>query len=155
MLGPKMRELCDLIKPGVRMAKLSHQTFKPNKNEKTECFCALCRSPRVIRYSRRLMVRHYFQILTLGFVFTAATYSWFAWNGVAALPIIWIIFESTHKSLYRKDLKCPFCGFDPTWYKKDVKLARRKVEEFLKQNPESPVMHRGRQSKENSQSLRQ
>jgi len=109
----------------------------------------------LIFFSFCLIVRHYFQILTLGFVFTAATYFLFAWNGIAALPIIWIIFESTHKSLYRKDLKCPFCGFDPTWYKKDVKLARRKVEEFLKQNPESPVMHRGRQSKENSQSLRQ
>jgi hypothetical protein len=137
------------------MANFSNQTFKPNQNEKTECFCALCRSPRVIRYSRRLMVRHYFQILTIAFVFTVATHSWWAWNGVFALPIIWIMFESIHKTLYRKDLKCPYCGFDPTWYKKDVKLARRKVEEFLKQNPESPIMVRSRNSRENSQTTRQ
>jgi hypothetical protein len=137
------------------MANFSNQTFKPNKNEKTECFCALCRSPRVIRYSRRLMVRHYFQILTLGFVFTAATYNSFGLHGVYALPLIWIIFESTHKALYRKDLRCPFCGFDPTWYKKDVKLARLRVEEFLKQNPESPIMLRARKNIENSQNIRQ
>ena len=137
------------------MANFSNQTFKPNQNEKTECFCALCRSPRVIRYSRRLMVRHYFQILTIGFVFTLATHSWLNWNGAFALPIIWITFESIHKTLYRKDLKCPYCGFDPTWYKKDVKLARRKVEEFLKQNPESPIMVRSRNSRENSQTTRQ
>lgn len=136
------------------MANFSNQTFKPNQNEKTECFCAHCRSPRVIRYSRRLMVRHYFQILTLGFVFTAATYDWLGVKGVFALPLIWIIFETTHKALYRKDLKCPFCGFDPTWYKKDVKLARLRVEEFLKQNPESPIM-RARKSRENSQNIRQ
>ena len=137
------------------MANFSNQTFKPNKNEKTECFCALCRSPRIIRYSRRLMVRHYFQILTIAFVFTAATSSWYTWKGAFALPLIWLIFESLHKSLYRKDLKCPYCGFDPTWYKKDVKLARRKVEEFLKQNPESPIMVRSRNSRENKQTLRQ
>ena len=137
------------------MANFSNQTFKPNQNEKTECFCALCRSQRVIRYSRRLMVRHYFQILTIGFVFTLATHSWLNWNGAFALPIIWITFESIHKTLYRKDLKCPYCGFDPTWYKKDVKLARRKVEEFLKQNPESPIMVRSRNSRENSQTTRQ
>lgn len=137
------------------MTNFSHQTFKPNKNEKTECFCALCRSPRVIRYSRRLLTRHFFQILTIGFVFTAATYAWFAWKGVVALPLIWFIFETTHKTLYRKDLKCPYCGFDPTWYKKDVKLARRKVEEFLKQNPDSPLLVRARRSKEQTQSVRQ
>ncbi len=137
------------------MANFSDQTFKPNKNEKTECFCALCRSPRVIRYSRRLMVRHYFQILTIAFVFTAATYSWLDVKGVYSLPLIWIMFEGIHKSLYRKDLKCPYCGFDPTWYKKDVKLARRKVEEFLKQNPESPIMVRSRQSRDNNPNARQ
>ena len=137
------------------MANFSNQTFTPNKNEKTECFCALCRSPRTIRYSRRLLVRHYLQIMTLGFVFTVATHSWFAWNGIFALPLIWAIFECTHKALYRKDLKCPYCGFDPTWYKKDVKLARLRVEEFLKQNPESPVMLRARNSRENSQTTRQ
>ena len=48
-----------------------------------------------------------------------------------------------------------YCGFDPTWYKKDVTLARRKVEEFLKQNPESPVMARGRSSGDSYQNTRQ
>jgi len=100
----------------------------------------------VIRYSRRLLSRHYFQILTLGFVFTAATYSWFEFKGAFALPLIWALFEIIHKTLYRKDLRCPHCGFDPTWYKKDVKLARRRVEDFLKQNPDSIAMARARQS---------
>ncbi len=140
------------------MANYSHQTFKKSKSEKTECFCALCRSPRVIRYSRRLKGRHYLQILTLGIVFVASTYTWFGFNGAFAFPIIWAIFESQYKALYRKDLKCPYCGFDPTWYKKDVKLARQKVEEFLKQNPESPILARARsaetrQAKENSQQI--
>lgn len=135
------------------MANYNHQTFKKSKSEKTECFCALCRSPRTLRYSRRLKGRHFLQILTLGIVFTASTSPWFDWKGAFALPLIWAIFEGQYKSLYRKDLKCPFCGFDPTWYKKDVKFARQQVEEFLKQNPESPLNVRARNSRENSQSV--
>jgi hypothetical protein len=114
------------------------------KKTKTECYCALCRSPRVLRYSRHLQKHHYLQILVLTIGLTAATYTHFEWRGMMALPLVWALFESIHKSLYRKDLKCPFCGFDPTWYKKDVKLARRKVEEFLKQNPESPILVKAR-----------
>lgn len=114
------------------------------KKTKTECYCALCRSPRVLRYSRHLQKHHYLQILVLTIGLTATTYTHFEWRGMMALPLVWALFESIHKSLYRKDLKCPFCGFDPTWYKKDVKLARRKVEEFLKQNPESPVLVKAR-----------
>ena len=120
------------------------------KNQK-DCFCALCRSPRKLRYSRHLTKLHYGQILVLTLGFAYATFPWLSWKGGMALPIIWGLFESIHKSLYRKDLKCPYCGFDPKWYKKDVKLARQKVEEFLKQNPDSPVLRKIRQE-ENSYS---
>ena len=137
------------------MNDYSSRTFKTKKtSSRTECFCALCSSPRVLRYSRHLQGIHYLQILVLTIGVTAATYTQFEWRGAMTLPLIWALFESIHKSLYRKDLKCPYCGFDPKWYKKDVKLARRKVEEFLKQNPESPILVRARnaeaRSKENS-----
>lgn len=115
------------------------------KKSSKECFCALCRSPRKLRYSRHLSNLHYGQILVLTIVFTYLTFPWLSWKGAMSLPVIWMMFESIHKSLYRKDLKCPFCGFDPKWYKKDVKLARQKVEEFLKQNPDSPVLRKIRQ----------
>jgi hypothetical protein len=115
------------------------------KTSSKECFCALCRSPRELRYSRHLSRLHYGQILVLTLVFSAVTFPWLAWKGALSLPIIWAFFESIHKSLYRKDLKCPYCGFDPKWYKKDVRLARQKVEEFLKQNPDSPILRRIRQ----------
>lgn len=112
------------------------------KKETRDCFCALCRSPRRLRYSRHLKPLHYIQILILALVFSAIVYPWFAWKGVVCLPIIWAIFETVHKSLYRKDLRCPICGFDPAWYKKDVRIARQRVEEFLKENPDSPIFHR-------------
>ena len=120
------------------------------KNTK-DCFCALCRSPRKLRYSRYLSSKNYTQIFVLTLVVSAILYPWLAFKGIYSLPIVWGLFESIHKSLYRKDLKCPHCGFDPKWYKKDIKLARQKVEEFLKQNPESPLLRRVQQP-EKSQS---
>ncbi|HXH76124.1 MAG TPA: hypothetical protein VNJ08_14230 [Bacteriovoracaceae bacterium] len=112
------------------------------KRDSRECFCALCRTPRKLRYPRHLSFMNYFQILIMAVGLGAVAFPWIGVRAVIVLPIIWVIFEGMHKSLYRKDLKCPFCGFDPTWYKKDVNLARRKVEEFLKQNPESHVLRR-------------
>lgn len=111
---------------------------------KKEFFCACCRSPRTLRYSRRLLGRHFIQILVLTIVVAACVYPWLNWKGVMSMPIIWAIFESVHKSLFRKDVKCPYCGFDPTWYKKDVRVARKQVEDFLKQNPDSPILRRAR-----------
>jgi hypothetical protein len=120
------------------------------KKESKECYCACCRTPRTLQYDRLMKGRHYLQIFILTLVLTFATYPWFQWKAVTAMPLIWAIFESFHKSLYRKELSCPYCGFDPTWYKKDVRLARRKVEEFLKQNPESHIVKRAKRSEENS-----
>lgn len=123
------------------------------KKSSKDCFCALCRSPRKLRYSRYLSGQHYFQILILTVVFSAGSFPWLGWRGIASLPLIWGVFESIHKSLYRKDLKCPYCGFDPKWYKKDIKLARQKVEEFLKQNPGSPVFRQKRSEETTFSSL--
>ncbi|MGE3611635.1 MAG: hypothetical protein AB7I27_18745 [Bacteriovoracaceae bacterium] len=126
--------------------------MKKRRSEVRDCFCALCRSPRKLRYSRTLKPIHYAQIIFLSVATAGIAYPWVTWKGVFALPIIWAIFETNYKSLYRKDLICQYCGFDPTWYKKDVKLARRKVEEFLRDNPQTPILRR--KSSENSHSVR-
>lgn len=123
------------------------------KKDSRECFCALCRSPRKLRYPRHLSVLNYIQILIIAVSLGAVSYPWLGLKSVIVLPIIWVFFEGIHKSLYRKDLKCPSCGFDPTWYKKDVKLARRKVEEFLKQNPESPILRRRNTEESSSRNI--
>lgn len=115
-----------------------------------DCYCALCRSPRKLRYSRHLSKKNYLQIFVLSLVTTAILYPWVSLKGIYSLPIIWALFEGIHKSLYRKELKCPFCGFDPKLYRKNVKLTREKVEEFLKQNPESPVLRAARRVQNNS-----
>lgn len=124
------------------------------KQVRQECFCALCRTPRKLRYSRKMKPRQVGQILVLTLGITAVLAPWLDWKGFVSLPIVWAVFEMVRQSLYRKELTCPSCGFDPSWYKKDVKIARQKVQEFLKQNPESVVLRQNR-SAENSKFMNQ
>lgn len=119
------------------------------KKDAQECYCALCRTPRVLRYQRNLSKRHYFQISLISLVVMAGLFSWLEFKVVGVPFLVWIIFETIHKSYYRRELACPFCGFDPTWYRKDVKLARRKVEEFLNNNPDSPMAIQARKARQN------
>jgi hypothetical protein len=46
--------------------------------------------------------------------------------------VYWLGFEATVRLLFKKDLPCPHCGFDASWYKRDVRITRQKVEEFWK-----------------------
>lgn len=119
------------------MAKVSPlQTgrFYKVKSAKKEFLCALCSAPRAMKYSKNLSVKNYVQItilaITLGvFLFPLIGPKSF----VVALPI-WIIFEVGNKLLYRKEITCPYCGFDATWYRRDVKLAKNNVSSFWKEN---------------------
>jgi ribosomal protein L37E len=47
----------------------------------------------------------------------------------------WAIGECIRKILHRKEIPCPHCGFDMTWYRRDVRIAKKIVEDFWKKNP--------------------
>ena len=104
--------------------------FYKVKKAKHRFLCALCSAPRELRYTKHLSLFNYIQLVIL----TAATlYFLFPYIGAKAAIsffIYWAGFELVNKFLYRKDLSCPYCGFDATWYKRDVKMARKKVELF-------------------------
>lgn len=51
--------------------------------------------------------------------------------------LILAAFEMINKHLYRKEIPCPYCGFDATWYRRDVKVARQKVENFFSNDQNS------------------
>lgn len=56
--------------------------------------------------------------------------------GVEAFVVyfaVWGSFELAIRSDYKKQVACGHCGFDATWYKRDVKVARQKVAEFWAQ----------------------
>ncbi len=44
--------------------------------------------------------------------------------------IFWAGFEAAVRMNFRKEVPCPHCGFDASWYKRDVTVARKKVKDF-------------------------
>jgi ribosomal protein L37E len=44
--------------------------------------------------------------------------------------LYWACFEAGRRIFFSREIPCPHCGFDASWYKRDVKVARRKVDEF-------------------------
>lgn len=113
--------------------------FFKTKNPQRNFFCALCRAPRGLRYGRHLTQANYLQIVVLTAFTVWALFPLVEWKSLSSLFIYWAAFEATRKTLYRKELKCPYCGFDATWYRKDVRIARRQVEDFVKENPQAKV----------------
>lgn len=100
------------------------------KNPSSEFLCALCNTKRQMRYSKSLTKNNYYQILVL-----SSFLIWLCWNlmGFKALSlffITWTSFEVVKKALYRKEIPCPHCGFDATWYRRNVNVARNKVESY-------------------------
>jgi len=109
---------------------LSERKFFKIKKANNSFLCALCSAPRQMRYKRSLSVKNYFQLTLLAITLTYFLYPVFGMKTVYLYFIVWLAAEITNKALYRSELPCPYCGFDATWYKRDVRVARTKVEEF-------------------------
>tara|TARA_Y100000590_G_scaffold457597_1_gene610579 strand:+ start:3571 stop:3861 length:291 start_codon:yes stop_codon:yes gene_type:complete len=50
-----------------------------------------------------------------------------SFRGIFSFFVFLGVFEWVRRANYRKELPCPHCGFDASWYKKDVKVARKLV----------------------------
>jgi len=100
------------------------------KNQASTFFCPLCRTERGITTSPRLTKKNYVQILLTSIVFGSLL---FPFIGVKCFIIFFVIlggFELAVRTDYKKQVACPHCGFDATWYKRDVKVARQLVKDF-------------------------
>lgn len=112
---------------------LKRKRFFKVKKASSNFICPLCSAPREMRYKKNLNEKQYIQIIVL-----SASLGWLLFplmgvKSLALLFVVWIGFEVVNKLLYRKEIACPYCGFDATWYKRDVRVAKRKVEEFWKE----------------------
>lgn len=123
---------------------LGDRKFFKVKNPNKSFLCALCSAPRQMKYNRNLSFKNYLQITTLAVGLVYFLFPVFGFKSIYLMFVIWFIAEVANKILYRNELPCPYCGFDATWYRRDVKVARKKVEDFWvlrnpKQNLESEV----------------
>ena len=95
-------------------------------------FCPLCRSERTMRVSSRLSGLNYLQIFITSSCLVALLWPVMGAKGLFLFFAVWSLFEFVRRLIFKKNIPCPHCGFDATWYKKDVKVARKIVEDFWK-----------------------
>lgn len=108
------------------------------KNPSKTFFCPLCRTERAVTISPRLTNKNYAQILLTSIVFSALLYPLMEVRSFFVFFVVWAIFELAVRSDFKKQVPCPHCGFDATWYKKDVKVARQLVKDFWEQKKATP-----------------
>ena len=108
--------------------------FYKVKNPRKSFLCALCSAPRSMKYSKNLSGKNYLQILIVSICLSWLLYPVMGVRAVLLIFPLWMIAEVINKLLYRKELPCPYCGFDATWYRRDVTIAQRKVKEFWRDN---------------------
>lgn len=111
---------------------LENRVYK-YKNKSRNFFCPLCRTERNVNASPRLTKKNYLQITLTSIVLGAMLFPFFGVESFVTFFAIWGVFELAIRSDFKKQVACPHCGFDATWYKKDVKVARQKVAEFWAQ----------------------
>ena len=98
---------------------------------------------------------HYMQMLLISGVLSWLLYPVMQYKVAAVLFIVWAIFEFTNKIFYRKELPCPYCGFDATWYKRDLKIAKIKVADFWQKNYPDIVAQQNRLKEEKLKHLQE
>ncbi|MDD4973908.1 MAG: hypothetical protein PHY93_06130 [Bacteriovorax sp.] len=100
------------------------------KNKASTFFCPLCRSERGISISPRLSKKNYAQILLTSIVLGSFLFPFIGVKCFFIFFVSWGVFELAVRTDYKKQIACPHCGFDATWYKRDVKVARQIVKDF-------------------------
>ncbi|MBF0313808.1 MAG: hypothetical protein HQK50_03205 [Oligoflexia bacterium] len=115
------------------------------KRPTLEFYCPLCRSKRFLAYRSKLSRKNYAQLFTLSLVLILLCYPFMGLRALFIFFIVWGVAETILKLFFRKEIPCPYCGFDATWYKRDVRVAKRLVEEFWKNKKEGGVMASGKE----------
>ncbi len=93
-------------------------------------FCPLCRSERFFIYNARPTMTNYLQITMFGIFMMVMTYKFLGLMSVVFFFLGWGGFELCLRILHKREIPCPYCGFDATWYKRDVRVAKKLVKDF-------------------------
>lgn len=105
--------------------------------------CPLCACPREIPHAPRPSMRFYTSFVVSSLVLGGLSYL-VGINPFTGLflplfimPFAWMMF----KMRFRNALPCPQCGFDALWYKRNLDVARLKVQKHLEQEAKNELRH--------------
>ncbi len=110
---------------------LEKRVFK-YKNPALEFFCPLCRTKRGFLYSPKMKLKNWMYVIYATIFLVMALYPFWELKSFFVFFVVWGVVEFSVRQLFKREIPCPHCGFDASWYRRDVTIARKKVEEFWK-----------------------
>jgi hypothetical protein len=109
---------------------LERRVYKYKKSY-LDFYCPLCSSKRTLVSSGKLSLKNYLQIIFISIIFIVPTAGVMRAGSLIFLFIFWGLFEFCVRLYHRKEVICPYCGFDASWYKKDLSVAKKMVMDFF------------------------
>jgi hypothetical protein len=91
-------------------------------------FCALCGIKRQFLGHRSLTKKMWFEVLSIGSLLSVLLFPLLEFKGLISLGLVAMIYDFANMSVYRKEVRCPHCGFDPIWYRKNWRLAKTMIQ---------------------------
>jgi ribosomal protein S14 len=118
-----------VFNPKLQNGPIDKRSYK-FKKASIRFFCPLCNSERAIVNNFRISRINIVQIFLTSLFLILVSYPFLKMGSFFSLFIVWGAVEFFKRTNYRKEIPCPHCGFDASWYKKDVKVARKLVRNF-------------------------
>jgi hypothetical protein len=98
------------------------------RNPKLEFICPLCRTQRGFAFSHKISRKSALKVFFIS-LFTIP------FLGIWAMALFFglvSLLELGLRLLHKCEVPCPYCGFDASWYKRDLNTAREKIKSFWK-----------------------
>ncbi len=104
-----------------------------------KCFCAFCRSERVVYRKRHISL---FDVFTS--IIVSLLLSFIVWQDFDPRLVVFFAMSVAISELFvvfrwRFSIACPKCGFDPVLYRKKPELAALRVKAFYGERMEDPM----------------
>ena len=106
--------------------------------QRRECFCAFCKTPRKVYKSKNLSVLAIVGLIGLSLLLSEVIWHSLDPRGLVILAIFLLVGELFSQAKWRQSMICQNCGFDLIVFKKNPELAGLKIKEFLEQRAERP-----------------
>jgi hypothetical protein len=106
--------------------------FRPYRYKKAheKFFCPLCKTQRAFTIGHKISLKNFGQIIIATAFVSMILYPFMGFESIYSFFAIWACFEIGLRANFRKEISCPHCGFDASWYRKDIRIAKKLVDDF-------------------------
>lgn len=108
-------------------------------SHRQDCYCAFCKTPRMIYTKRRIGIINIFAAAVAATVAMYAIWQEFDPKVLLVFVVFLALAEAFVQIRWRLNIVCKECGFDPVLYMKDQSKAAVLVKERLEKRKQDPA----------------